>query len=32
MLESGYEPDAVGKWLVPAAVVVATVAINYLVL
>jgi Zn-dependent protease with chaperone function len=32
MLESGYPPDATGKWLVPAAVAVATVAINYLVL
>lgn len=32
MLKSGYEPDAVLKWLVPAAVIAATVAINYLVL
>jgi len=32
MLESGYPPDATGKWLVPAAVAAATVAINYLVL
>lgn len=32
MLKSGYEPDTVGKWLVPAAVVMATVVINYFVL
>jgi beta-lactamase regulating signal transducer with metallopeptidase domain len=32
MLETGYQPDAAGKWLVPAAAVAATVAINYLVL
>lgn len=32
LLESGYETDATGKWLVPAAAVAATVAITYLVL
>lgn len=32
MLDSVHEPDPTGKWVVPAAVVAATVAINYLVL